>query len=183
MSRACLLALAGLLLGACSTDDTGYLVGDRLVIKSCNIDGDATFAPFQLDGRFFAIEQLGEIAFIRMQSSGKPLYRSDAFVLEVVDAQFVRQRLGVPIPFNSPKVRASLHVMASCPDTAQAMTARNGSITFASYETEKGGRIRAKFDFELFDERTGEVLGLGFRGELDFTVKVGKPYQPFSRQQ
>ncbi|MFT7623852.1 MAG: hypothetical protein ACI9WU_003037 [Myxococcota bacterium] len=178
------LALAAALpMAGCIDDDVGRLSGALLVVRGCEAGQDVIFEPYDMFGNFFALEQLGDVAFIRMQNGGKPLHRSDAFVVEVAGTEFIRNRLGIAIPIDNPKIRASLSVLGSCPGTSQAMTAHEGSITFHEFGASSGERVRAEFAFQLLDDRTGEVVGLGFSGEMDFEVKVGKPYQPFSGTQ
>ena len=172
-------ALLPLLIGGCSDNDVGVLTGEQLVVRGCDGAGDALFQPYGMDGTFFGLEALGDIAFIRMQNSGKGLLVSDAMVLEVNDSHFVRNRLGQEIPIDSPKIRATLHMLGSCPDTTQAMTANGGTITFGHYDSQAGGRVSATFNFDLLDDRTGEVVGIDFHGSFDFIVKKGQPYQPF----
>ncbi len=174
----------------CSEPDKGILTGDLLVVRDCDgVDVIFKDPPYRMVAEFFALEQLGEISFIRMQPGGKPLHRTDALVMEVTDPDFIKNRLprenkaAIPIPIDSPKVRVTLHVLGSCPTTSQAMTGHEGQITFTKFGTEKGDKVAATFEFELFDDRTGEVVGLGFKGSFSFTVKVGQPYQPFAGQQ
>ena len=173
---------------ACSEQDSGELTGDFLVVKACRGGKDFVFdgegeddAGYVMDGEFFALQQQGEVAFIRMQPGGKHLDRTDALIVQVNDIDFVRQRLNQPVFFDNPQVRASLHLLGSCPDTSQATTAANGYIEFTTFGVERDDRVAAELEFDLHDERTGEVVGLGFEGSFDFTVKVGQPYQPFSR--
>ncbi len=181
--------LALLLLTACAETDRGSLTGDFLKLRDCVPDGDVIFDahsshknPYEMRADFFALQQLGEISFIRMQTGGKPLHRTDALVMEVTDT-FIANRIGFPVEIDHANVRVSLHVLGTCPGNAQSMTAHEGTITFQAFGSEKGDRVKAFFDFQLFDDRTGEVLGLGFKGSFDFIVKVGQPYQPFAGQQ
>lgn len=185
MKRALLmLALATLHVG-CAETDTGRLEGDLLVVRACDGNTDAIFDPYLMHGDFFALEQLGDVAFIRMQNGGKPLHRTDAFVIEVVGEDFVQQQVEGErkIFLDNPNVRATLSVLGSCPGTTQSMTAHEGFIKFRSFGSESGDRVEAEFEFQLFDDRTGEVVGLGFSGRLQFQVKVGQPYQPFAGKQ
>ena len=169
-------------LSGCSEGDRGSLEGEFLVVRACDGAEDAIFEPYQLLPDFFALERLGEGAFLRVQRGGKPLHRSDALVMEITDPSFIEKRLGVPIPFDSPRVRATLHLAGTCPGTNQAMSAQTGTITFQAYGNETGSRVVASYSFDLFDDRSGEVVGLDFRGELDFIVRTGQPYQPFAGQ-
>lgn len=178
------LVAFGLVLTAttgCADTDVGFLSGDLLFVEGCRDGEDVVFEPYKLQGTFFALQRLGDIVFIRMQPSGRPLSVTDALVVEVTDPDLVAQRLGIPIPIDNPKVRSSLHVLGSCPTSAQAMTAHGGTITFTEWGTNKGDRVAATFDFDLVDDRTGEAVGLGFEGSFSFDVKVGEPYQPFTR--
>lgn len=168
--------------GGCSDDDSGELVGDVLIVRDCKDGADFVFNPYEMRPDFFAVEQLGDISFVRMQEGGKPLYRTDALVIEVGDIDFVRERRGMPIPIDNPNVRATLSVLGSCPSNTQSMTAHDGHITFEHIGTAAGDRVAASFAFQLVDDRTGELVGINFRGKLDFTVKVGQPYQPFAGQ-
>lgn len=168
-----------LLIWGCSDHDAGTLIGEQLVVRGCDGAGDALFQPYGMDANFFGLQALDGIAFIRMQSTGKGLLVSDAMVLEVNDSGFVRNRIGQEIPIDSPKIRATLHMLGSCPDTTQAMTAHGGTISFGHYDSQAGGRVSATFKFDLLDDRTGEVVGIDFQGSFDFIVKKGQPYQPF----
>lgn len=170
-----------LLTYGCGREDEGELIGDLLLVRECEGDVDAIFQPYEMKPTFFAVQQLGEVAFVRMQPGGTPLHRTDAFVIQLNDVDFIRERLGRELPIDSPKVRATLHVLGSCPDTTQAMTAHSGHVKFDEFGSERGERIVGSFVFQLFDDRTQEVVGLGFRGSFDFEVKVGQPYQPFSQ--
>ncbi len=181
--RAATVLLATLIAVGCIDEDSGRLDGEQLIVRGCDSSGDAIFLPYEMFANFFALEQLGDVAFIRMQNGGKPLHRTDAFVVEVAGSDFIQNRLGIAIPIDNPKVRATLSVLGSCPNTSQAMTAHEGSITFHEFGSRSGDRVRAEFSFSLFDDRTGEVVGLGFQGEMDFIVKVGQPYQPFAGEQ
>ena len=171
----------------CGDAGVGSLHGDYLVVSDCRNGMDVEFAPYEMDGDFFALQTLGNIAFIRMQPGGQLLHRSDALVIQVSDPHFVQSRLNEKIFFDNPKVRATLHILGSCPDSAQSMTAYDGPgeggwghIIFTHFGVKKGDRIEASLVFDLRDDRTGELVGLGFKGTFDFTVRVGKPYQPFS---
>jgi hypothetical protein len=181
------LLIPWLLIMGCTHNDTGTLHGDFLVVHDCRDGIDVLFQPYEMDGNFFSLQHLGNIAFIRMQPGGQPLHRSDALVIQVSDPQFIKQRIGQRIYLDNPLVRATLHVMDSCPNTTQSMTADEdpgdnevGHITFSKFGIGKGDEVAAVLVFDLRDERTGEMVGLGFEASFEFTVKVGQPYQPFS---
>ena len=176
-----------LLVPACSHGDHSTLLGDFLVVHDCRDGKDVLFQPYEMDGDFFSVQNLGEVTFIRMQPGGQPLHRSDALAIQVSDPQFIKNRLGQRIFLDNPKVRATLHVMGSCPNSTQAMSADDGSaskkyghITFTEFGIQKGDKISAQLVFDLRDDRSGELVGLDFEANFEFTVKVGKPYQPFS---
>jgi len=179
--KAFLLATV-ILLGGCSTDDKGLLHGEYLMVRDCQDGIDHEFKRpegYSMTGRFFAVDHLNDVAFIRMQPGGKHLDRTDALLIQLNDIDFVRRRLGKPLHFDSPHVRSALHLMGSCPDSSQALVAISGSITFTEFGTNKDDVVQAEFNMDFVDERYEEVVGLNFKGEFEFTVKVGPPYQPF----
>jgi hypothetical protein len=171
--------VAALSLG-CTDVGKGELDGEFLFVDECVNGTDATFAPFSLNLDFFALEQLGSASFIRMQHGGQPLHRTDALVVYVDDAIYVQHRLGQPIPVDNPQVRITLHVMGSCPDTTQSMSAHKGYITFDKFGMTAGAKVKTRFHFDLIDDRTGELVGYNFSGKADFEVRVGQPYTHFS---
>lgn len=186
-----LLALAG-----CGDDvGEGELVGS-LVVPDCR-DGDTARwvcadAPidqcdaFHLDLDFFALDQTGDSASLVMQRGGQILGRTDGLLFEIEDLRLLRGRLGRSIPVGpDSNVRAGLGLFERCPDTAQNF-ALSGTVVFEALGVERGERVSGRIerlevrDGRSADGRPGPVLGF-LRGDFDFTLRVGPPYQRFAQ--
>lgn len=189
--------LTPLLLAGCGDDiGSGVIVGS-LEIPGC-VDGEtaayvcAEDVPLdacealRLEFDFFALDQLGDAARLTMQRGGQILGRTDAVMFEVRDLRQLRGRLGRSIPVGPDKnVRVGLALFELCPDSTQSF-AISGSVVFDALGVERGDRVAGRVerlevrDGRSADGRPGQVRGF-LRGEFDFVLQVGPPYQRFSR--
>ena len=174
------VALLGMASVACTTQDAGYVEGEYLIVRECQGDVDVEFAPYTLEANFFGVEKLGDGLFIRMQHAGKPLHRTDALVVNIVDTQWIASRVGRWVPLDNPNVQVTLHVLGQCPDTTQAMSAHGGEIFFDAFGTDVGDPVIGEFRFDLVDDRSGDLVGIHFTGTFEFVIRAGPPHQAFS---
>jgi hypothetical protein len=165
---------------ACTTNDTGSLEGEYLIVRECKGGVDVEFEPYTLDANFFGVEKLGNALFIRMQNGGKPLHRVDALVVNIVDTRWLAARIGVWLPLDNPNVQVTLHVLGQCPDTTQAMSAHGGEIRFSDFGDDVGDQVTGEFRFDLLDDRSGDLVGIHFAGVFEFVIRAGPPHQSFS---
>ncbi|MFT5429835.1 MAG: hypothetical protein ACI9OJ_000507 [Myxococcota bacterium] len=167
------------LVAACNEDENGRVDGRSLTVKNCTTGVDRVFEPYTLEGDYISLDLASGIAFIRMQTRGRPLGLSDVLLVHIQDVSAMQARIGMPTPFDDTLVRAGLDVPDSCPDTRQPMGAV-GEITFSSLNVGLGERISATMTFDLMDLRTKEMVGFDFTASFDFEVQSGSDYLPFS---
>ena len=178
------LALAGVV-SACG-DDRGVIEGQWLSIEGCGDDGGArVFEPFRLRMDIFGLERGFGPMYVRGQD-GAPATAADSFVVVVDDESALRawriDHPGAALPFGGEgaAVRGALTLADSCPDSYLPLEAHGGTIIFDSLGHDTGDRVELRmFDFSIRDGRTGEIVGTGFSGEMDFEVRGGRPYQAF----
>lgn len=162
----------------CVDGETARFVCEDTPIERCE--------ALRLTFDFFSLEQLGNAARITMQRGGQILGRTDGILLEIKDLRLIRGRLGQSLPVGlDANVRVGLGLFELCPDTTQNF-AISGSVVFDALGVESGDRVAGRIerlevrDGRSVDGRPGAVLGL-LRGDFDFTLQVGPPYQRFSR--
>lgn len=197
MTRASILATLLTLAAAGCSDDIGHgaLVGS-LEIPDCREGEPASFvcpdgelescAALALDFDFFALDQLEDAARMTMQRGGQVLGRTDTVLFEVRDLRQLRGRLGQSIPVGpSRNLRIGLALFELCPDSTQSFDI-TGSVVFDALGVERGDRVAGRIerlevrDGRSSDGRPGPVRGF-LRGDFDFVLQVGPPYQRFSR--
>jgi hypothetical protein len=129
---------------------------------------------------------LGDAARLSLQEGGRPFGLVDGLTFQIADVRQLRGRLGQSIPVGpNANVRAALGLFDRCPDTTQNFTL-TGAVTFTRFGVERGDRVTGTIDrLEVRDGRptngsAGPVLGL-LRGDFDFILRVGPPYQRFTR--
>ena len=177
--RGLALALASLL--GCGTDDTGRLHADWIEVKGCRDGQDQRFEPYELDGKFFGVENREGVAFLRMQQSGRRLGAADALVIEIDDLGYAQAHLGVAQALDGVTTRATVSLYGSCPDTRQSVVAAGGTVTFHSLDLDADGHVAGDIAFEdLLDLRTGQAVGKHFTGSFDFHVIASPPHQGFA---
>ncbi len=191
-----LLSLCCLIAVGCDDDiGAGHLLGS-LEIADCE-DGEParyiceagaldTCEALSLDFDFFALDQLGDAARMTMQRGGQVLGRTDGVLFEVRDLRLLRGRLGQSIPVGPERnVRIGLALFELCPDTTQSFDI-TGSVVFDALGVERGDRVAGRIErLEVRDGRSrdglpGPVRGF-LRGQFDFVLQIGPPYQRFSR--
>jgi hypothetical protein len=178
--------------GGCG-DDHGYVEGDRLVVSRCAADGGAReFAPFRIEFSTFGVDPGRGPVYVRAQRHGEPLTGGDGLVIVLEDGDAVQawhaaQPQGsLPfgrdpaLPPGEPALgaRASLLLAATCPDSYQALVLDGGALFVDALGTGFGDHVHIRFQgADVRDLRTGEVVGSGFAGALDFEVRSRKPYR------
>lgn len=189
------LLTPALLVGCTDYIEEGTLVGS-LVVPDCEGGEGARFTcldtaledcdAFRLDIDFFALDFLGDAARLSLQQGGRPFGLADGLTFQIADVRQLRGRLGQSIPVGpNANVRAALGLFDRCPDTTQNFTL-TGAVTFTRFGVERGDRVTGTIDrLEVRDGRptdgsAGPVLGL-LRGDFDFILRVGPPYQRFTR--
>ncbi len=185
-----LLALAPLT--GCGDDEGEGRVVGSLVVPACDDGEDRDYTceadvaleacdAFQLTFDFFALDRLDDAVRINLQQGGRPFGLADGLLIQIRDVRQLRGRIGQSLPIGrTTNVRAALGVFDRCPDTTQNFEL-TGSMTFTRFGVESGDRVSGTLDrLEVRDGRAGEVLGF-LRGDFDFTVRVGPPYQRFTR--
>lgn len=189
MSRhvAIFAAIAALALGSvgCS-EDSGYLEAPELRVPDCR-DGDmGVFAPFELSFDLFGVSRAGGLAYFRMYEAGRSLAESDAFLLQLTDEDAVREARAesadTAFTFGAEDalVRASLSLAHTCPDSFAPIEAVAGVVRFRRLGGSTGDRVEGSVEgLTLVDSRTGEIVAEAVRGEFDFEIRGGLPYQPF----
>jgi len=196
LSPLALCLLFGLCPAGCDDDiGSGEVVGS-LEIPDCE-DGEParylcddgeldTCEALRLAFDFFALDQLGDSARMIMQRGGQILGRTDGLLFEIQDLRQLRGRLGRSIPVGpDSNVRVALGLFELCPDTTQSFEI-TGSIVFDALGVERGDRVAGRIerlevrDGRSADDRPGQLRGY-LRGEFDFVLQVGPPYQRFSR--
>lgn len=197
MTRAPALALLALAALAGCTDyiEEGTIQGS-LVVPDCEDDEEVRFTcagdaledcdAFRLDIDFFALDFLGDQATLSLQEGGRPFGQADGLALQIRDVRQLRGRLGQSIPVGpNGNVRAALGLFDRCPDSTQNF-ALTGTVTFTRFGVDRGDRVTGTIerlevrDGRAADGRPGPVLGL-LRGDFDFILRVGPPYQRFTR--
>lgn len=189
--RMCMVALA-LLAGwvACADDDSGRLIGDRLTIAPCD-DGPRTFEPFRCDfDRLAWIQTLDSAGTLELRRGHRSPSESDLLVLQFTDLATTRaawnQAPGQPLALDDQTIRISLLLNERCPGQTQPLVARTGLLTLDAFDTEDGGRLTGRADFNLVDARMeavgdAEVAGTGMHLTFDLGVRRGPPHEAFSR--
>lgn len=188
------LLLIASLLFACAEDTgdgrvVGWLTvpdceGSKALSKTC--DGDlSTCEAFDLEVDVFALESSGDLAIIRLQRGGRTFARTDGLILELRDVRQLRgnlnqrQRVGP-----NEDVRAALGLFDTCPD-ATLNFELSGEIQFTKFGLARGDVIAGEIiSLEVRDGRAegaADILGQ-LRGDFDFTVRSGPPYQQFVEQ-
>lgn len=190
------IAVAALCLtfAGCSDDiGDGRVVGS-LIVPDCEegrfvCSGDVPLeecSAFDLAVTFFALETTEDAARLTLQHGGQPFGHSDFLIFEIRDVRLLRGRLGQSLPVGpDANIRAGLGLFDRCPETTQSFELQ-GTITFTAFGVSAAERVAGTIDrLEVRDGRTetgpaGTVLGL-LRGDFDFRVQVGPPYQRFSQ--
>lgn len=180
-----LAMLAGTTAAACD-QGSGYVHGDFLYLSGCaDDDVPRAYAPFEMRLLFMGQARQDDLVMLRASPSAMLPGDADEILLVVHDVEQVHQafRDGATSvvlsvgPEAAVSVGLALH--RSCAVVVDALSGVDGSVTFTHLGTEAGDRVAASFDFDLLDQRTGALVGVGFRGSLDFTVEVNLPYQIF----
>ncbi len=184
-------------LGGCGEDrGQGEIVGS-LRVPDCRLDEplEAVCPPsvpleaceaFDLGSNFFALDLVDRMGRMRIQEGGRSFAQTDGVLLEIRDVRVIRGRLGEPIPVGpDAEVRAALGLFDRCPDSALGFDLR-GTVVFDAFGVHKGDAVRGRIErLEVRDARgeegrPGAILGL-LRGDFDFRLRRGPPYQQFSR--
>jgi hypothetical protein len=102
----------------------------------------------------------------------------------------LRERPEAALPFGGPgaaapgegaPIRGSLVLGRRCPNNRQPLELRGGTILFESLGREPGDTIRLHMSgLSVVDTRRDEVVGEDFQGEMDFEIRGGPPYRPFT---
>lgn len=177
------LALAAPL-AACE-QGSGVITGDTLTVAGCHgVHRDETWTPFRMDLVFLGLEDQKDAVIVRLSSSDARVGTTDSFAFLLPSARDAREGLAahgtLTLPFDPVHVRASLTLLDRCAITTPALIASGGAVTLTRFGTKKGDRVTGTLAFDLVDERTGELVGTGFRGDFDFDVIHGLPHTPFS---
>lgn len=183
----CALAAAVALTGSAGCDQgSGYVHGDLLVVSGCEVaDVPRTFLPFEMSLLFLG--QMRHEEWVLMRASSSAMLQGDADEImielgEVIEIQQTLQAgLGPVVLDVGPEapVGIGLALNRRCEVVVDALVGVNGTVTFEHLGTRAGDRVAASFEMDMMDLRTGQIVGYGFRGQLDFSVEVNLPYQNF----
>lgn len=178
-------ALAAPLIGACDQGG-GSLRGDWLDVADCKRIGETErYEPFTMDLDFASVTEQQGSALIRLSPSARGIELADQLAIALERAPDVREgarALGALTltlePDASGEADLGLILLGRCAHATQPLGAR-GTLTFFDYGWREGTRVRGEMAFDLYDRRTGELVGQGFTGEFDFETITGSPYTAF----
>jgi hypothetical protein len=177
--------VAAPLLAACDQGG-GSLRGQWLLASDCKRIGQAQrYEPFEMDLAFASVTEQQGAALIRLSPSARRIELSDQIAIALERAPAVREEarsLGAMVltlePDASGDADLGLILLGRCAHATQPIGAK-GTLTFFDYGWRQGSRLRGEMAFDLFDRRSGELVGEGFVGEFDFETITGLPYTAF----
>jgi len=177
--------VAGLLaLGVVAGCDQGggFVHGEHLALDDC---GDRqSWDPFDMPLTFLGVIRAEEVVMLRASTTSQWADNTDSLLIHIASHAQVQARLAeggsATLDVAAGDVSVGLSLMGQCPQSRTPLVAQGGTVTLSSFGTVVGDQITADLVFDLLDQRTGEVVGQGFEGSLDFEVSAGTPFELFS---
>jgi len=179
------LAFVVLFMGACGSQGSGFVHGERLELPSCDeLDVARTYQPFEMDLTFMSLLRDKNVMTITFSPTPRIWPVPDSLIITVDDMEGLLDELenegSAERSVDGPGVGVALSLASSCPKNTAALRATHGTIRFDELGFRKGDPVRATLDFDLIDMRDGTQIGDLFDAEVNFLVEVGSPAQPFS---
>jgi len=177
-----LLVLAILLALTGCEQGTGFVHGERLEIDDC---GDSvSWEPFDMSLEFLGVVRATDVVMLRASATSQWPDRTDSLLVQVASHENVREQLAelgaATLEVNAGDVAIGLSLMGRCPDSVTPLVAMNGTVVFSELGTVGGDQVTGTLTFDLFDQRSGELVGVDFEAALDFEVMSGTPFELFS---
>lgn len=187
---AALLTCAG---AACGDVGDGGISGPSLTVPDCGGPGvPRTFEPFAMTLDFASVYEVDDVVTVRLAPRANRIQSVDQLGLVIPDAGAIRASLkadGVArvalattldgAPASTTSAALSLTLLGRC-KLAAASLGGVGALELTALGHDAGESVRGSFDVDIVDRRTGEVVGPGMHGELDFVIETGSPYTAFS---
>lgn len=178
-------ALCALGLGACDQGG-GSLRGDWLDVADCKRLGEThRYEPFTMSLDFASVTEQQGAALIRLSPSARGIELADQLAIALERAPDVRagaRALGAMTlslePDSSGDADLGLILLGRCAHATQPLGAK-GTLTFFDYGWREGARVRGEMAFDLYDRRSGALVGQNFVGEFDFDTVTGLPHTAF----
>lgn len=173
-------------LAAC-TQGSGVVHAERLWVEDCTgsgEDGGKLYAPFDLRLAFMSAFRNGDQFLIRASDEARWQDRTDQLTFHIhnyleLDTAVTTDGEAI-VRVEEGDVTVGLALIDSCPKSTVPLVAETGWLRFTHLGSLEGDRVTAEFAFDLVDGRTGEQLGEGFEGNLDFEIAVGTPFELFN---
>lgn len=171
--------------GGCD-QGSGFVRGEELVVQDCRAARTSrTFAPFELELTFMAADRKDDVMLMVFAPEVRAAPPTDRLAVTVSDLAGLRQDIKMQgfaervLGSDDSVVRVELGLYDQCPQALYGVIASSGLARFDALSPHGGEPVRAHFDFELANQRTGEPIGYGFVAEVDFDVELGSPYQEY----
>jgi hypothetical protein len=172
-------------MGACGSQGSGFVHGERLEIGSCEeLNDTQIYQPFEMNLTFMSLLRDENVMTITFSPYRRLWPVPDSLVITVDDMEGLLDDLeaegSAKRSVDEPGVGVALSLPSSCPKNTTALRATNGYVRFDELGFHKNDRVRATLEFDLIGMRNGTQLGDLFDAEVNFNVEVGSPAQPFS---
>jgi len=123
------------------------------------------------------------IVFLRMQHHGKAVASSDGVSLQIADPAAMREQLKAgPLVVTLPDdgYRMMPYVNRTCPDSFTNWVVGKGTLTINALEIMHEGEIDLAAEFELVNDRTGEIVADRVEVTMSGRLTDRAPHKTFS---
>jgi hypothetical protein len=182
--------MLGVVVAACDVEPGGRFGGPRLEVPDCEGPGRArVFEPFEMQLRHLAVLAESTGAIVRLTGSDASPLWVDQLVFAIPEVALTRSAIAADGhatltldagAIGAPEApRLNLVLMNRCRQRSAALVGR-GTITIDTWAENDGQRMRGRFEVDIVEPRTGQVLGTGLTGDFDLPIDHGSPQRAFS---